>query len=80
MLLALSYSGFLLNLLNLIPVPPLDGGRVTAAISRKIWYPGIPILLGFFYLHPSPLLLLVACWRALSSGRAATREASTAAP
>lgn len=59
LLLALSYSGFLLNLFNLIPVPPLDGGRVTAAISRKIWYPGIPILLGFFYLHPSPLLLLV---------------------
>jgi Zn-dependent protease len=59
MLMAVAYAGFLLNLFNLIPVPPLDGGRITVAISRKIWYLGIPLLLGFFYLHPSPLLLIV---------------------
>src|SRR6185436_6570144 len=30
LLLALAYSGFILNLFNLIPVSPLDGGRITA--------------------------------------------------
>lgn len=65
LLMAVAYSGFVLNLFNLIPVPPLDGGRIMVAISRKIWYLGIPVLLGFFYLHPSPLLLLV-CFLAAS--------------
>jgi Zn-dependent protease len=39
--LLLSYLGFLLNLFNLLPVPPLDGGRVTAAVSPWIWLPGL---------------------------------------
>jgi Zn-dependent protease len=29
--------GLLLNLFNLIPMSPLDGGRIMAAVSRKIW-------------------------------------------
>ena len=33
LLLALAYSGFMLNLFNLIPISPLDGGRITAIIS-----------------------------------------------
>jgi Zn-dependent protease len=37
LLLALSYSGFMLNLFNLIPISPLDGGRITAIISPKVW-------------------------------------------
>ncbi|MGY5957806.1 site-2 protease family protein [Kosakonia sp. BK9b] len=65
LLMAVAYAGFLLNLFNLIPVPPLDGGRITVAISRKIWYLGVPVLLCFFYLHPSPLLLIV-CFLAVS--------------
>lgn len=59
LLMAVAWSGFMLNLFNLIPVPPLDGGRITAAISRKIWYLGIPLLLACFWLHPNPLLLIV---------------------
>jgi Zn-dependent protease len=33
LLLALAYVGFLLNLFNLIPFSPLDGGRVASALS-----------------------------------------------
>lgn len=33
--------GFLLNLFNLLPVPPLDGGRITAAITPWLWIPGL---------------------------------------
>lgn len=60
LLLAISYSGFFLNLFNLIPVPPFDGGRITAAISRKIWLLGVPILVGLFVWRPSPILILMA--------------------
>jgi Zn-dependent protease len=59
LLYALAYTGLLLNLFNLIPVSPLDGGRVVAAISRWAWPLGLAILLALFYLQPSPILLLI---------------------
>ena len=60
LLLAVAYSGFFLNLFNMIPVPPFDGGRVTAAISRKLWLVGAPVLLALFHWHPNPILILMA--------------------
>lgn len=59
LLMAIAYSGFMLNLFNLIPITPLDGGRIVAVISPKIWYVGIPILIGLFLWRPSPMLLLL---------------------
>jgi Zn-dependent protease len=44
MLLMIASIGFYLNLFNLLPVPPLDGGRVTAAISPRIWLLGVAFL------------------------------------
>ena len=35
LLLALAYAGFMINLFNLIPISPLDGGRITAIISPE---------------------------------------------
>lgn len=32
---------FILNLFNLLPVPPLDGGRITAAITPWLWILGL---------------------------------------
>jgi Zn-dependent protease len=60
LLLALSYAGFMLNLFNLIPISPLDGGRITAIISPVIWLLGVPLLAALFFYHPSPMLLLIA--------------------
>ena len=60
MLLALAYSGFFLNLFNLIPLAPFDGGRVTAAISPRLWLIGAPLLVALFFYFPSPLLILMA--------------------
>lgn len=60
LLLALSYSGFFLNLFNLIPISPFDGGRITAVISPKLWLIGAPILIALFFYRPSPLLILMA--------------------
>src|SRR5215217_7143747 len=41
---ALAYVGFFLNLLNLLPVLPLDGGRAMAALSPWVWIGGYAAL------------------------------------
>jgi len=64
LLLAVAYSGFFLNLLNLLPVSPLDGGRITAILSPRVWLLGAPIMLGLLLWRPSPVLLLVALFAA----------------
>jgi Zn-dependent protease len=60
LLLAIAYSGFFLNFFNLIPLPPLDGGRMTAILSPRIWFVGAPLMLGLMLYRPSPLLILIA--------------------
>ena len=59
-LLAIAYAGFFLNLFNLVPLSPLDGGRITAVISPWLWLLGIPVLIGVFFYHPSGLLIGIA--------------------
>jgi Zn-dependent protease len=59
-LLAVSYAGFFLNLFNLIPLSPFDGGRITAVLSPRIWLLGVPILGALFVYRPSPMLILIA--------------------
>ena len=60
LLLALSYAGFFINLFNLIPLAPFDGGRVTSILSPRLWLVGVPILIGLFLWRPSPLLVVMA--------------------
>jgi Zn-dependent protease len=45
---ALAMAGFWLNLFNLIPVSPLDGGRAMAAISPWGWLAGLALMLALF--------------------------------
>ena len=78
-LLAIAYAGFILNLFNLIPVVPLDGGHVVAVISPKIWIVGIPLLAGLFLWRPSPLLIIVVIL-AIPSAWAAVRGTLPAPP
>ena len=58
-LLALAFTGFLVNLFNLIPVVPLDGGRIAAAIHPAVWVLGFVGLVGLLFLAPNPLLILI---------------------
>ena len=73
--LALAYAGLMLNLFNLIPLSPLDGGRITAIISPKTWVVGVPILVALFLWNHSPMLLLIALiafpqvWNQIKHGR-----------
>jgi Zn-dependent protease len=57
---AVAYSGFILNLFNLIPLSPLDGGRITSIVSPHVWLIGIPALVALFFYWPSPLLIMIA--------------------
>ena len=60
LLLAIAYSGLFLNLFNLLPVSPLDGGRMTAVLSPRVWLFGAPLMVAAFIYNPSPVLILVA--------------------
>jgi Zn-dependent protease len=56
---ALAYVGFFLNLFNLLPITPLDGGRAIAAISPWFWIVGFLGLVGVLFVAFSPLLVLI---------------------
>lgn len=47
-LIVISAIGFFLNLFNLVPIHPLDGGRIATAITRWLW--GLGLVLGLVYI------------------------------
>ena len=59
--LVLGYTGFFLNLFNLIPIVPLDGGRIVSAISPWLWVVGLVILIPYvvFYIHGPFMFILL---------------------
>ena len=56
---ALAFLGFFINLFNLLPVSPLDGGRIVAAIHPAMWLIGVLGLLALVILRPNPILILI---------------------
>src|SRR3954465_15747225 len=56
---ALAFTGFFLNLFNLVPVLPLDGGRAMAALSPWMWLAGFGLLLGVGIAYPNPIIILI---------------------
>jgi Zn-dependent protease len=66
---ALAYIGFLINLFNLLPVLPLDGGRAMAALSPWVWIIGFAGLVVLTVLFPNPILLLVLLFGGMESYR-----------
>jgi Zn-dependent protease len=69
LLIALAYTGFFLNLFNLLPIVPLDGGRAMAAMSPWMWGLGFAGLLGLFVYRPNPLLAIILLFGGLSGWR-----------
>ena len=66
---ALAYIGFLINLFNLLPVLPLDGGRAMAALSPWMWFAGFAGLIAMTFFFPNPILILVLIFGGLESWR-----------
>jgi Zn-dependent protease len=59
LLIALAFTGFFLNLFNLLPVVPLDGGRAMAAVHPALWAVGLAGLVALAFWHPNPILIVV---------------------
>ena len=57
--LALAHAGFFLNLFNMTPLAPLDGGRAARVFSRQAWIVGLVIIAGLFVTTQAPQLLLI---------------------
>jgi Zn-dependent protease len=66
---ALAYIGFLINLFNLLPVLPLDGGRAMAALSPWVWFAGFAGLIALTFFFPNPILILVLLFGGMESWR-----------
>jgi Zn-dependent protease len=57
--LALAFTGFFLNLFNLLPVVPLDGGRAMAALSPWMWFVGLFAMALLAFAYPNPVIILI---------------------
>jgi Zn-dependent protease len=59
LLVGLAFVGFFLNLFNLIPIVPLDGGRAAAALHPAFWFVGLLMMVGIVVVAPNPILVLI---------------------
>jgi len=59
LLLGLAFVGFFLNLFNLIPIVPLDGGRAVGALHPAVWLLGLLIMVALLVVSPNPILILI---------------------
>jgi Zn-dependent protease len=80
---ALAFTGFFLNLFNLAPVVPLDGGRAMAAMAPWMWFVGFGAIVLLFFVWPNPILLLIVLlggfetyrrWKGRKSGEEGNAE------
>jgi Zn-dependent protease len=57
--LAIAAAGFAVNLVNLLPIGMLDGGRISAAVTKWMWVFGGGALVYKVVKQPNPLMLVV---------------------
>jgi Zn-dependent protease len=58
--LLIAFLGFALNLINLLPLGMLDGGRISAAITKWMWVIGGGVIVWKVIDQPNPLTILIA--------------------
>jgi len=58
LMLVLSYTACLLNLFNLIPCDPLDGGRIAVAVTHRLWWLG-SLIIGILFLQTYSFFLFI---------------------
>jgi Zn-dependent protease len=66
---AIAFLGFFINLFNLLPVVPLDGGRAVAALHPALWLLGLLGLGALVVLRPNPILILILLFAAMELWR-----------
>jgi Zn-dependent protease len=72
--LAIAHVGFILNLFNLTPIGPLDGGRIAAAITKWMWVLGGIIIFAMVWYWRHPLLIVLGLLSVLQVYMAINRE------
>jgi Zn-dependent protease len=70
----IAFTGFILNLLNLLPLGPLDGGRISAAITKWMWLIGGGALVYKAVKQPNPLMILILVLAAFQVYASIVRE------
>jgi Zn-dependent protease len=76
LMLGLAFTGAFLNLFNLAPIFPLDGGWITGAINPRIWLVGVIGMAALFFsgFIRNPFIILIVLlslprlWRGLKHG------------
>ncbi len=64
---ALAFTGFFLNLFNLLPVLPLDGGRAMAAMAPWMWFVGFAALIPLVFVFHNPIMLIIIVFAGLET-------------
>jgi Zn-dependent protease len=57
--LAIAAAGFAVNLVNLLPIGMLDGGRISGAVTKWMWVFGGGLLVYKVVKQPNPLMLII---------------------
>ena len=78
--LALAYSGFFLNLFNLVPISPLDGGRVAQVFSRRASLIGGLLLGAMFLVTMAPQLLIIGVFAVMHNLRRRQTDTASSLP
>jgi Zn-dependent protease len=66
--------GFVINLLNLLPLGPLDGGRISAAVTKWMWLFGGGVVIYKTFKQPNPLMIMVLILAAFQVYASIVRE------
>ncbi|HEY0371295.1 MAG TPA: site-2 protease family protein [Thermoanaerobaculia bacterium] len=72
--LLIAFVGFGLNLFNLLPIGMLDGGRISAAITKWMWVLGGGAIVYKVADQPNPLTILIAVLAAFQVYASIVRE------
>lgn len=72
--LLIALTGFILNLINLLPIGMLDGGRISAAVTKWMWVFGGAVLAYKVWRQPNVLLIVILVLAAFQVYAAIVRE------
>ncbi|HEX7709193.1 MAG TPA: site-2 protease family protein [Thermoanaerobaculia bacterium] len=72
--LLIAFLGFALNLFNLLPIGMLDGGRISAAVTKWMWVIGGGAVVYKVISQPNPLVIVIAILAAFQVYASIVRE------
>lgn len=72
--LLIAFLGFVLNLFNLLPIGMLDGGRISAAVTKWMWVFGGGALVYKVWGQPNPLTIVILVLAAFQVYASIVRE------